>query len=386
MRRLTILVAALVLLMPSVALGAAIGDGSEYDDSVVYTLVDEAGREVTQRAGRVFEGDEYISGDDQLYRVTRVDDAAARATAQNVGPEPAVTADEAQMVFEMLSSGTAAPSAGPTGTGTADGKRLIAMYCTHSDESYVPGDGTSSKTKGAGIYDVGEALKKNLESLGVKVELDKTTHLPHDAKAYSRSRRTAEELLKSGPSALLDVHRDALPASHYDTDVNGEEVTKVRLLVGRSNPSSSANRSFAKQLKAAADKKYPGLIKDIFIGKGDYNQELYPKSVLLEFGTHESEKDQVIDSTKYMANVINDVVFGGGTAQAAPAGESTENRRQDNRGGATGIIWVVVIAAIAAGAYALISTGTFRRMGDKLARGTSEVTGGLFGKKPKDGK
>jgi stage II sporulation protein P len=65
------------------------------------------------------------------------------------------------------------------------------MYLTHTDESYEPSDGTSSKTKGAGILDVGNALKENLEKLGVQVVYDETSHLPHDAGAYRRSRQTA---------------------------------------------------------------------------------------------------------------------------------------------------------------------------------------------------
>ena len=40
----------------------------------------------------------------------------------------------------------------------------------------------------------------------------KTPHDPHDAMAYDRSRRTAAELLKKNPIALLDIHRDAVPA------------------------------------------------------------------------------------------------------------------------------------------------------------------------------
>ena len=34
-------------------------------------------------------------------------------------------------------------------------------------------------------------------------------------------------------------------------------MSKVRLLVGRSNPNAAANREFAKELKAAADEMYP---------------------------------------------------------------------------------------------------------------------------------
>ena len=45
-------------------------------------------------------------------------------------------------------------------------------------------------------------------------------------------------------------------------------MSKVRLLVGKGNQNKDANLSFAKQIKAVADKMYPGLIKDIYMGKG----------------------------------------------------------------------------------------------------------------------
>ena len=74
------------------------------------------------------------------------------------------------------------------------------MYSTHSDESYVPSDGESSKLEDAGIYDVGEALAKSFEESGIEVVYSKETFHPHDAGAYRRSRRTAEELLKDDPT------------------------------------------------------------------------------------------------------------------------------------------------------------------------------------------
>lgn len=133
------------------------------------------------------------------------------------------------------------------------------MYSTHSDESYEPTDGTSSKTQDAGIYDVGDALKKNLEERGIQVTYSQDTFLPHDAGAYRRSRSTAEELLKQAPAALLDLHRDGIPdPSEYEHQLEGQDVTKVRLLVGRSNANADANRAFAKEIKAVADEKYRG--------------------------------------------------------------------------------------------------------------------------------
>ena len=44
----------------------------------------------------------------------------------------------------------------------SSGQKAVALYCTHSDESYEPSDGDSSLTPRGGIYDVAESLKKGL--------------------------------------------------------------------------------------------------------------------------------------------------------------------------------------------------------------------------------
>ncbi|MEG0146691.1 MAG: stage II sporulation protein P, partial [Clostridia bacterium] len=303
-----------------------------------------------------------IAQDDRLYRVVEVNGDALSATAELIGYEPVNDA----AAFALFEAARAAP------------KKLVSMYSTHSDESYVPTDGSASKTKDAGIYDVGDALKAQLEARGIEVVYSDETFLPHDAGAYRRSRATAEELLKGGPAALLDLHRDGIPdPDEYAKKIDGENATKVRLLVGKSNANASANRAFAKEIKASADKKYPGLIKDIYVGKGNYNQELYPKSLLLEFGTHTLSKERAIQSTEYMADVLNDVLFGG-TAAAATTGQA------EGKASGSGIAWLVGGVVVAIIVYVLASTGTFKGMGGKIARSASEVSGGLVGKKPDD--
>jgi stage II sporulation protein P len=293
---------------------------------------------------------------------------------------------ETQSVFGAAAA-TNAPGASPGTTSVANaspdaggGKKMVAMYSTHNDESYEPTDGTSSKNKDPGIFDVGDALKKNLESKCIEVVYDKSSHLPHDAGAYRRSRQTAEELLKKQPEALIDIHRDGIPdPKEYDKTIDGEQASKVRLEVGRSNPNADANRNFAKEIKATADKKYPGMIKDIFIGKGNYNQELYPQSVLVEFGTHTTDKERAIKSTEFMADVMNDVLFGG-TAKAET------NVQQGNKSAGKGVLWLIGGVIVAGVIFALAATGTFDGMKRRLARGTSEVTGGSMGRRPKEPK
>ena len=334
---------------------------AEMDGDAVYTLVTREGEELTMRAGRMYVGDEYISSGDQLYRVASVDDEARVAVAEHIGPaqvEPAASTAFASLIAR------------------AEAEKKIAMYSTHSDESYVPSDGESSKLEDAGIYDVGEALAESFEELGIDVEYSKETFHPHDAGAYRRSRRTAEELLKDAPDALLDIHRDAIPAEQYETEVEGEDVSMVRLFVGRSNPNAEENKAFAQRIKAVADEEYPGLIKDIYIGKGNYNQELYPRALLLEMGTHEIEKEKAMASTDYIADVIAEVLYG----ESAKAEESA-----DAGGAASGVFWVIGAVIVIAVIYALASTGRLSAIWNKIRRTGSEMTAGAVGKKPDKG-
>lgn len=340
-------------------------------DENVWSIYDEDGQYLTSIYGRVYLDDEYISSDNRLYRIIEVDDSKRTAVAQYIGQESLLEPDNEAVA-----------------TVAQESKRLIGIYSTHSDESYIPTDGAESKEKDAGIYDVDEALKKALEERGIEAELDTTTHLPHDAGAYRRSRSTAARLLKSQPAALLDIHRDGIPdPDEYVQKIEDEDATKVRLLVGKSNPNADANRKFAKQIKAAADEMYPDLIKDIYIGKGDYNQELAPRAILLEFGTHTIKKERAIKSTDYMADVLERVLFGstakaeGAAGADADAAGAETTAEAGGSGAAWGILWVVGIALAAIVGYGLITTGSFSGMWNKVKRGASETTGGLLGKK-----
>ena len=344
----------------------------------IWTLTDETGAVLTRRAGQMHVDDEYIASDNRLYRIVRTDDAACTATAQMMGFEPAPLSAAVSAFLPAAH----AESQAKADKALNDSKKLICMYSTHSDESYIPEDGESSKLKNAGIYDVGNALKDNLEELGIEVIYSEETFHPHDAGAYSRSRAVAEEMIKKLPDALIDIHRDGIPKEEYETEVKGQDTSMVRLFVGRNNPNSAVNREFAKELKAAADKKYPGLIKDIFIGKGNYNQELYPQAILLEFGTHEIEKEKAMDSTKYMATVLSDVLYGS-AAKAEPNTPAPADKDK-GAGAASGVIWTIVIAAVAAAVYAFLSTGSGNGAMQKMKRSLSEMTGGITGRKPKD--
>ena len=350
------------------------------DDSQIYTAVGEDGQRLFAISGQISEGDEYISADNVLYRIASVD--GTTAVAKRIGEETMpdvswLSAGEAQAVFASLGSKSTDKNAKSSGD---DSRKLIAMYVTHSDESYIPSDGTQSIEGQGGIYDVARAFRDDLQAKGIDVILDESTHLPHDASAYRRSRQTAERLLQNTPDAIIDIHRDGIPdESEYNYAADGEKASRVRLLVGRSNQNSEANREFAKQIKAVADEQYPGLIKDIFIGKGNYNQDLSPNAILLEFGTHTISKERAINSTELMAGVVSTALYGTQTS-AASQGQSTS--RAAGSGSMKGIGWLLLAIIIGVILFALAQTGGGTAMKRKIGRNMREVTGGLLGKKP----
>ena len=346
-------------------------------------VLDASGSRLFTFCGMLHEGDEYIAQDNTLYRITTV--SGSSAVAERIGEEtmPDVSwldTGEAQAVFADKSVPAASSDAD-------DSRKLIAMYVTHSDESYVPTDGTQSINGQGGIYDVAREFRDALQAQGVDVILDESTHLPHDSGAYRRSRQTAERLLQKQPDAIIDIHRDGIPdESEYTCTINGEQASQVRLLVGRSNQNSAVNREFAKEIKAVADKQYPGLIKDIFIGKGNYNQDLSPNAILIEFGTHTLSKERALESTGLMANVVSTALYGPQTGSAKAEGTTATTQKaqssEKTKGSMSGIAWMLVIVVVVAVIFLLAQTGGGRAMTKKLGRNVSEMTGGLLGKGP----
>lgn len=332
----------------------------EAEEGKNYHIVTEAGQTLTYLSFAPDVGDEYIAGDNRHYKVVAVDHTTltARAKAEGMYEMPDVTwlRQDAQPVSSQ--------------------RRAVALYCTHSDESYEPTDGKSSDEQRGGIYDVAESFKSALEGEGITVYYSDETHHPHDAGAYRRSRATAVNLVEQGVDAVMDIHRDGIedPAS-YESRVDGQDMTKVRLLVGRSNQNAAANKAFAAQIKAVGDEMYPGLIKDIYIGKGTYNQDLLPQAVLLEFGTYTNDKEAVLTSTGHMAEVMNKTLYGGVSGAAA-----TE-KKEGEKGAWKGLAVLVLLAAAGAAVYAFVSTGSGRGAMEKWKNTFRELGGGLKGKK-----
>lgn len=359
----------LMLLLP----GTALADDWFESERGYYILMDDQGNELTMMARRIYVDDEYISGSNKHYVVYRVDSRGRIAYARLRGE---ITLPE----FTAVHSDLPAAQQGP---------QSVILYTTHNSESYVPSDGTESIKGEGGILDVAEALRKALEEKGIHAVLDKTHHDPHDAGSYRRSRQTAVNLIRNNAPvrAKFDIHRDAVPRAAYATQVDGQDMTKVRMVIGRRNQNRQANEELAKQIKSVADRNYPGLIKDIFFGRGSYNQELSPRSLLFEMGTYGSRKEEAQKSARYLADVIQKAMFGGtfqqkdqqGRAQGPAQRVRPINEVRPN-GGNRGILWVVLALVAGAVAFLFISTGG-REMASKVTKFTRQEFGSFLGRK-----
>jgi len=266
------------------------------------TVRDNEGNIIFQTGEPVHVEDEFINEENARYIVTSVSGAEGIAEIKQELPDSR-PADYSKRVFKTFASDTVFfNDIIPAGAPLKD--THVVIYHTHTDESFVPTSGTASEPGDGDVLDIGKILEESLKTEGVSVTHSEALHDPHDINAYSRSRRTAVQLIKEQPDIVLDIHRDSAPIEAYETTVNGIDSSKIMIVIGRGNPNMQTNLEYAKKVKAAADKLHVGLLRGIFMGKGDYNQDLYPTSILLECGTEQMTQEDVEIAVRSLTDVI----------------------------------------------------------------------------------
>jgi len=269
----------------------------EGSDKKYFTVYDENDKMLFLKGDDINEGDNYLSSDNKLYEIYSVDNSLKTAKAKFLS-------DEKLPEFKVKPKQTSKSKA------SADSAKKVGVYHTHNDESYFTPDGIDSVYGKGGIHDVGKKFVENLNKLGVETIYREDLHLPHNSGAYTRSQVTATALLNSGAQAIFDLHRDSTKRDYYLTKVNGKQMSSVRMVIGRASANFEENKNFAYTIKSYADSVYPGLIKDIYIGKGNYNQQLSSRAMLFEMGCENIEKDLVLKSTEYLAKTLDVVLYG----------------------------------------------------------------------------
>ena len=199
----------------------------------------------------------------------------------------------------------------------------ILLYNTHTSESYSNSEkykfeytGTMRTTDANyNMIVIAKELSKNLTQKGFECVQNTT---PHDygtyTSAYAKSRVTVQNALTqiNGAGIMIDVHRDAAGDLSYRpvANINGVQVAQVMLVMGVGT-SSVPNENWEENLKLAlklqqlADKVYPGLFRPMYIRNSVYNQDLNKYSLLMEFGATGNTIEEVMLSTRCIANLLN---------------------------------------------------------------------------------
>lgn len=163
-----------------------------------------------------------IGVDNERYKIVEVDKANYRAMAEFVEDVGKVNMEYSN-IYRLMQ------------LVIKEQTNKVGLFCTHTDESYVPTDGTESEPESGGILDVSKSLEDALRERGCEVVRKDTIHEPHDAGAYRRSRQTAVGIIEEmQPTILADIHRDAVPPEVYEEEIDGEKVSKVRMVIGAS--------------------------------------------------------------------------------------------------------------------------------------------------------
>ena len=351
-----------------------------------FTVYDENEKVLFLKGDDINEGDNYLSQDNKLYEIYNVDNKTKTAKAKFIS-------DEKLPEYKVTKANKTKKSA------SAKTTKKVGVYHTHNDESYFTPDGIDSVYGKGGIHDVGKRFVDNLNKLGIETIYREDLHLPHNSGAYTRSQVTASALLSSGAQAIFDLHRDSTKRDYYLTTVNGEKMSFIRMVIGKASANFEENKKFAYSIKSYADSIYPGLIKDIYIGKGNYNQQLSSRAMLFEMGCENIEKELVLKSTDCLAKTLDVVLYGSDNASQ----EALEDVSLTDSSGQTSVIegvansggnvntevnsnntLLIVLSIVGVVLLTLvIILAVSKKARYKVGRFFSELFAGIFGKKKK---
>ncbi len=194
-----------------------------------------------------------------------------------------------------------------------DGTVLVGIYNSHTAESYATGtDGASMAGKRGGVYQVAKTMAQCLEKKDIGVALSQTIHdYPDWSKSYVNSLVTAKKLLQEYPTIkiLIDVHRDAnLPKDQVTTKINGKSAAKIMLVVGSNaratHPNWKQNKAFAEKIGAKIDEIYPGLLREVRVQNGRYNQHVMNHAILIEVGADNNTLEEAVYTGELLADAL----------------------------------------------------------------------------------
>ena len=205
-------------------------------------------------------------------------------------------------------------------------KENILLFHTHTCESYTPSENFEYEQTGTyrttdfnyNVVRVGTELTNQLKSYGYNVIHDNTYHdYPAYNGSYGRSLITVKNLLKQydNTDILIDLHRDAIGDYTYapTVQIGEEQAAQIMFVIGTDgggleHENWNDNLKFAIKVQEKANELYPGLFKPIILRNSRYNQHLAKAACIIEVGATGNTMDQCLNSMKYLAKVMSEVI------------------------------------------------------------------------------
>ena len=206
-----------------------------------------------------------------------------------------------------------------------DNKNVLIFH-THSCESYTSSEKYTYTPSGNfrttdlnyTVTRVGTELETYLKKYNINVTHDTSYH-DHPAYngSYTRSLETVENILKTTSSdIIIDLHRDAIGSreDYAPTVKIGEDYcAQIMFVIGTNDgglwhPNWNQNLKFAIKIQEKAEEMYPGLFKPIMLTTSRYNQHTGKYANIMEIGATGNTLEQCLNSMKYLASVMNEVL------------------------------------------------------------------------------
>ena len=209
---------------------------------------------------------------------------------------------------------------------TTGGPKIL-VYHTHSQETFVDSvDGDPSTS----IVGVGDYLTRLLNEKGIETIHDTGVYDIIDGKldrsnAYEYAEDAVTQILADNPTieVVIDLHRDGVAdTTHLVTEVNGKQTARIMFFNGLSrsrtngdigylyNPYIQDNLAFSLQMQLAAESKYPGFTRHIYLKAYRYNMHLMPKSLLVEAGAQTNTVGEMMNAMEVLADILAGVITG----------------------------------------------------------------------------
>lgn len=187
-------------------------------------------------------------------------------------------------------------------------KPRVLIYHTHASESFIPLSGQAfSDDPDLTVVSLGAYLAELLENkygimtLHYREFYDTPRHY-----AYERIRPSIARILQDNPriQVVMDIHRDGVSRQVTTAQVKGMNTARILFVIGTNHGGWHSNLRLALFLQKEMEEKYPGLCRGLRNHTFVYNQDLHPRSLIVEIGGHENTKEELYLAAKYFAEAL----------------------------------------------------------------------------------